>query len=201
MVLSGGVGVVAVVVFVTAMAFGTDIAEVAPGARLGIASDEGPIGLAVLVPRCRGERVVSVELLDADGTPLWRVASAKGAIDDRYVVGAEETPFATTTEIELHTPLPPGPLTAVASLDDESFDATDRVTFDPSAVPADGVLYQGAAIGTSEFRAQAAGAADCGGPTDDLGFVTWVFVAAGLGVVVTYLMMVMRYLRGRTPSR
>ena len=201
MVLSGGVGVVAVVVFVTALAFGTDIAEVAPGARLGIVSAEGPIGLAVLVPRCRGERVVSVELLDADGAPLWRLSSAKGAIDERYVVGAGETPFATTTDIELRTPLPSGPLTAVASLDGDSVDATDRVTFDRAAVPADGVLYQGAAIGTGEFEAQAAGAADCNGPTDAPGFVTWLFVAAGLGVVVTYVMMLMRYLDGRTPSR
>lgn len=201
MVLSGGVGVVAVIVFVTALAFGTDIAEVATGARLGVVSAEGPIGLAVLVPRCRGERVVGVELLDADGAPLWRVASAKGAIDERYVIGAGQTPFATTTEIELRTPLPAGPLTAVASLDGESFDATDRVTFDPSAVPADGVLYQGATIGAGEFQAQAAGAADCSGTTDDLGLVTWLFVAAGLGVVVTYVMMLMRYLDGRTPSR
>ena len=201
MVLSGGIGVVAVVVFVAALAFGTDIAEVAPGARLGIVPAEGPIGLAVLVPRCRSERVVGVELLDAEGAPLWRVASAKGAIDERYVVGAQEPPFATATEIELRTPLPSGPLTAVASMEGESLDATDRVTFDPSAVPADGVLYQGAAIGTEEFQAQAAGAADCGGTTGDLGYVTWLFVAAGLGVVVTYVMMLMRYLDGRTSSR
>lgn len=201
MVLSGGVGVLAVVVFVATLAFGTEIAEVAPGARLGIVPAEGPIGLAVLVPRCRGERVASVELVDADGVPLWRVASAKGAIDERYVVGAGEPPFATATAIELRTPLPPGPLTAVASLDGESLDATDRVTFDPSAVPADGVLYQGAVIGTEEFQAQAAGAAECSGPTDDLGLVTWLFVAAGLGVVVTYVMMLMRYVRGRTPTR
>lgn len=201
MVLSGGVGVVAVVVFVAALAFGTDIAEVAPGARLGIVAAEEPVGMAVLVPRCTSERVVGVELLGPDGVVLWRVASAKGAIGERYVVGGEEPPFATVTDIELQTPLPPGPLTAAASLAGEPFDATDRVTFDPSAVPAEGVLYQGAAIGTDEFQAQAAGAADCGGPSGDLGLVTWAFVVAALGVVITYVMMLMRYIEGRTPTR
>lgn len=201
MVLSGGVGVIAVVVFVTALAFGTGIAEVAPGARLGIVAAESPSGVAVLVPRCQSERVLSVELLGPDGVPLWRVTSAKGAIAERYVVGGEEPPFATVTAVELRTPLPRSPLTAVASLAGEPFDVTDRVAFDPSAVPADGVLYQGAAIGAEEFEAQAAAAANCGGPSGDLGFVTWLFVAAALGVVVTYVMMLMRYLEGRTPTR
>ncbi|CAN5143425.1 hypothetical protein BH24ACT1_BH24ACT1_01630 [soil metagenome] len=206
MVLSGGVGVVAVVVFVTALAFGTEVAEVAPGARLGVVAVEapdpgGPVGLAVLVPRCQSERVTSVELLDAEGVALWRVASAKGAIDERYVVGEAEPPFPTVTEIELQTPQPPGPLTAVARLAGEPFDATDRVIFDPSVVPTEGVLYQGSVIGNEEFEAQAAVATDCGGPSGDLGLVTWVFIAAALGVVVTYVMLLMRYLEGRRSTR
>lgn len=201
MVLSGGVGVVVVVGFVAALAFGTGIAEVAPGARLGIVAAPGPAGMAVVVPRCPSERVISVELQGPGGTPLWRVVSAKGAIAERYVVGAAASPFATVTEVELSAPPPAGPLTAVASLAGEAEDVTDSVGFEAAAVPAEGVLYQGSAIGTEEFEASAAAAADCAGPRGGLGLVTWLFVAAALGVVVTYLMMLMRYLeeRRRTP--
>jgi hypothetical protein len=201
MVVSGGVGVLAVVVFVAALAFGARAVDVAPGARLGVVSAEGPASLAVLVPRCQGERVVGVEVRDASGEARWAVASAKGAIAERYVVGAPEPPFGSSTEVALAGPPLSGPLTAVASLTGEPFDATDEVTFDRSAVPADGVLYQGAVIGPEEFEAQAAGAAECGGPSGNLGLVTWLFVAAALGVVVTYLMMVGRYLDGRSPTR
>jgi hypothetical protein len=200
MVLSGGVGVVAVVVFVAALAFGARAVDVASGARLGVVSAEGPAGLAVLVPRCQGERVVSVELRDASGATLWRIASAKGAIAERYVVGAIEPPFGSVTEVALAGLAPSGSLTAAASLAGEPFDASDEVTFDPTVVPAEDVLYQGAVIGPEEFEAQAAGAADCGGPSGELGLVTWLFIAAALGVVVTYLMMVGRYFDGRSPS-
>lgn len=202
MVLSGGVGVLAVVVFVAALAFGARAVEVPQGARLGIVRGAGPAGLAVLVPRCAGERVVHVDLRDADDRLLWEVVSDKGAIDERYVVGAE-APFATVTEVALEPPLPAGPLTATAALANGPGDitrASDRVTFDPSAVPADGVLYQGAVIGPDEFEARAAGAADCDGPSGDLGLVTWLFIAAALGVVVTYVMMVGRYLDGRSSA-
>jgi len=201
MVLSGGVGVLAVVVFVAAVAFGARAGDVAPGARLGVTSAEGPAGLAVLVPRCQAQRVVGVEVRDAAGATLWRVASAKGAIAERYVVGSPDPPFATTTEVALPGPPPSGSLTAGATLAGEPFDATDHVTFDPSRVPAQGVLYRGAVIGFEEFEAQAAAAADCAGPSGGLGLVTWLFVAAGLGVVVTYLMMVGRYIDGRSASR
>jgi hypothetical protein len=201
MVLSGGVGVLAVVVFVAAVAFGARAGDVAPGARLGVTTAEGPAGLAVLVPRCQAERVVGVEVRDASGATLWRVTSDKGAIAERYVVGAPDPPFGSATEVALPAPPPSGALTAVASLAGEPFDATDQVTFDPSRVPAEGVLYQGATIGFEEFEAQAAGAAACAGPSGDLGLVTWLFVAAALGVVVTYLMMVGRYLDGRSASR
>lgn len=201
MVVSGGVGVLAVVVFVAALAFGARAVEVPEGARLGVVSAEGPAGLAVLVPRCQGERVVGVEVRDTAGAVLWSVTSEKGAIDERYVVGAAEPPFGSVTAVALETPLPSGPLTAVASLIGEPFDATDRADFDPSAVPADAVLYQGAVTSSEEFAARAAGAADCDGPNGDLGIVTWLFIAAALGVVVTYLMMVGRYLDGRSPTR
>lgn len=198
MVLSGGVGVVSVVVFVAALAFGTRVAEVAPGARLGIAASPGPAGMAVVVARCPSERVREVSLLGAPGVLLWRVVSAKGAIAERYVVGATTPPFATATEVQLSPPLPPGPLTAVVSLAGEAGDVVDQVVFEPSAVPGEGVLYQGGTVGTEDFEASGAGAADCAGPRGGLGLVTWLFVAAALGVVVTYLMMLMRYLDGRS---
>lgn len=200
MVVAGGVGVLAVVVFVAALAFGARAVDLPQGARLGVVESEGPAGLAVLVPRCQGERVVGVEVLDAAGVARWRVTSAKGAIDERYVVGAGDPPFGSLTAVALEGPLPSGPLTAGASLSGGPFDTTDQVTFDPTTVPADGVLYLGVVIGPEEFEARAAGAADCDGPSGDLGLVTWVFIAAALGVVVTYLMMVGRYLDGRSSA-
>ncbi len=200
MVLSGGVGVLAVVVFVAAVAFGARAVDVAEGARLGVVSAEGPVGLEVLVPRCQDERVVGVEVRDVGGTTRWRVVSAKGAIAESYVVGATTPPFGVVTDVPLADLSQDDQVTAVASLTGGPFDVTDKVTFEPGAVPAEGVLYQGQVIGPEEFEAQAATAANCGGPNGDLGVVTWLFIAAALGVVVTYLMMVGRYLDGRSPS-
>jgi len=201
MVVSGGVGVVAVVAFVSAVAFGAQVGDVAPGARLGLTGADGPLGLALLVPRCQSERVLSVELRDPEGTVVWRVVSEKGAIEERYVIGAGDVPFATDTDVRLDAPLPPGELTAAVSLSGDGGEVRDWVGFDPASVPADGVLYQGTPVPPREFEAQAAAAADCGAPGRRLGLVTWMFVAAALGVVVTYVMMLGRYLDGRSKRR
>lgn len=205
MVLSGAVAVVAVVAFVAAVAFGTEIREAPPGARLGVVASQGPLRSAIVVPRCEAERVVSVELRGADGSVVWRVVSRKGSIDERYVVGSAEPPFGFVTEVS-PTALPSGPLTAAVTLDGEPFDAEpfqdmDEVTFDPAAVPTSGVRYRDADVEPAVFEAEVAAAANCQGPGRDLGLVTWLFVAAALGVVATYLMMLSRYVKGRSHQR
>jgi hypothetical protein len=199
MVLSGGVGVAAVVAFVAAVALGAHVSDWRPGARLAVATDEGPAGLAVLVPRCRSERVTRVELRLAGGDEaLWRITAGKGSIDERYVVGAA-APLGFVTEVAFRPPLPPAPLEVVAHLTrDGPADVVDWAVFDPRAVPADGVLYQGDPVEPEVFRAGVAAAAACPESSRDLGLVTWLFVAAAGGVVVTYLNMVVRYWRGRT---
>ncbi len=197
MVLSGGVGVVAVVAFVAALAFGTEVTDAPPGARLGVVAAAGPAGAALVVPRCRAERVVGVEVRAADGSTLWRMVSAKGSIDERYVVATPHPPFGFVVDVPAPDPLPPGPVTAVVTLAGEPFDEVDEVSFDPAEVPPTGVRYQSLDVETDVFEAQAAAAADCQAPGRDLGLVTWLFVAAALGVVVTYVMMVARFLKGR----
>jgi hypothetical protein len=200
MVLSGGVGVVAVVAFVSALAFGADLKDPPPGARLAVTAAEGPAGLAVLVPRCRSERVTRVELRSADDDVVWRITAGKGSIDERYVVGGEE-PLGFVTERPFRPPLPRGRLQAVATLArDGPFDVIDRAAFDAGAVPAGGALYQGDEVDLEVFEAGAAAAADCPESGRDLGLVTWLFVAAAAGVVVTYVSMVVRYWRGRASS-
>lgn len=198
MVLSGGVGVVAVVAFVSALALGTDVKDYPPGARLAVTAADGPAGLAVLVPRCRSERVTSVELRSAGEHVVWRISARKGSIDERYVVGGDE-PLGFVTERPFRPPLPQGRLQVVAHLAREGpFDVVDRAVFDPAAVPSGGVLYLGDVVDAEVFEAGAAGAADCPESGRDLGLVTWLFVAAAAGVVVTYVTMVVRYWRGRT---
>ncbi|MGI9121216.1 MAG: hypothetical protein ACR2G7_14050, partial [Acidimicrobiales bacterium] len=105
MVLSGGVAVFAVVVFVAALAFGAEAKAPPPGARLGVAPAEGPPGLAVLVPRCGSERVVRVEVRSAGDVVRWRIVSRKGSIDERYPVGTDVAPFGFVTEVPLVEPL------------------------------------------------------------------------------------------------
>ncbi len=199
MVLSGGVGVVAMMAFVAAVALGADLVEPPPGARLAVTAADGPAGLAVLVPRCRSERVTRVEVRTAGGDAVWRITARKGSIDERYVVGADE-PLGFVTEVPLRSPRPAGRLEAVASVaGGGSADVVDRVVFDPDAVPSGGaVLYQGDVVEPGAFEAGAAAAADCAESDRGLGLVTWLFVAAATGVVITYVTMVVRYWKGRT---
>ncbi|MGI8757843.1 MAG: hypothetical protein ACR2K0_00875 [Acidimicrobiales bacterium] len=200
MVLSGGVGVFAVVVFVAAIAFGAEVTNPPPGARLGLSAANGPVGAALLVPRCRGERVTGVELQSADGAAVWRITAAKGSIDERYVLGAEPPPFGFVTDVPLLSPPDAGALTAVVEVAGEPFDTVDRADFDPAAVPDEGILHQGGVVDPPAFEARAASAANCQDAGRDLGVVTWLFVAAAAGVVVTYVGMVVRYWKGRSQS-
>ena len=195
--LSGGLGVFAVVAFVAALVFGAEVKNPPPGARIGLTSSGGPAGVAVLVPRCRSERVTVVELRDADGATLWRIAARKGSIDERYEVGAEGAPFGFTVDKPLTSPLPDEELTVVVALDGEPFDTVDRAQVARQRVPRLGVAHLGEVVEPGVFEARAVAAADCQGPGRDLGLVTWLFVLAAAGVVVTYLGMVGRYLRSR----
>lgn len=197
MLLSGGLGVFAVVVFVAALVFGVEVKDPPPGSRLGVTSSAGPAGVAVLVPRCRSERVSALELRSGEGATLWRIAARKGSIDERYVVGAEGPPFGFNVETPFVPPLPEGWLTVVAVLDGEPFDTVDRLDFDLGAIPVEGVLHLGEVVGQAAFESRAAAAADCQGSGRDLGWVNAMFVVAAAGVVVTYGMMVVRYWKGR----
>lgn len=198
MVVSGGVGVVAVVAFVAAVAVGADLTEPPPGTRLAVTAADGPAGLAVLVPRCRSERVTGVELRSTGGDVLWRITARKGSIDERYVVGGDE-PLGFVTEAPLRSPVPSARLEVVAHLAREGpVEVVDRAVFDPAAVPPAGILHQGDVVEADAFRAAAAAAADCPESGGDLGVVTWMFVAAAAGVVVAYSTMVVRYWKGRT---
>lgn len=196
MLLSGGLGVFAVVAFVVALVFGVEVTNPPPGSRLGLTSSAGPAGVALLVPRCRSERVTAVELRTADDT-LWRIAARKGSIDERYVVGTEDGPFGFLVEEPFAPPLPDGRLTLLAFLEGEPFDTVDRLEFSAGDVPADGVFHLGEVVDRATFEARAVAAANCQGPGRDLGLVNSLFVLAAAGVVVTYLMMVGRYLRSR----
>ena len=196
--LSGGLGVVAVVAFVAALVFGVEVKNPPPGARLGLTSSAGPAGLAVLVPRCRSERVTAVELRDGEGSTLWRLSARKGGIDERYEVGAEKTPFGFTLDEPFVPPLPEGALTVVVALDGEPFDTVDRLGLNADDVPRVGVAHLGVVVDPATFEARAVTAADCQGPGRDLGLVNGLFVLAAAGVVVSYLVMVARYLRSRS---
>lgn len=170
--VTGGVGVLVVVAFVAAIAFGRD-SRVGPGDRVAVVRGEGPVGLGVLAARCPDERVKAVTIRDVDGSPLWRIVSDKGTIDRVFVVGSEPPPFfATETALR---PLPPsGPLEVEVTIDD----IVDRERFDLSS------LEDGDLLGVP-----------CGG--SDLGVIPIVFILGGAGVVVAYGSLVRRFLRAR----
>lgn len=198
MLVWGGLGVFAVIVFVAALVFGVEVRNPPPGARLGVTSSAGPAGAAVLVPRCRSERVTGIEVRTVDRVTVWRIAARKGSIDERYVLGADAPPFGFVVEVPFTPPPPSETLTVVARLDGEPFDSVDRVDFTPADLPSDGVLHLGAVVEPATFEARAAAAADCRRPGRDLGLVNLAFVIAAAGVVVTYLLLVRRYLGSRS---
>ena len=173
MVLTGGIGVLVVVAFVAAVAFGRGT-TVKPGDRIAVVPLKGsPAGFEILVGRCEDERVRSVEV-DADGgQPLWRIESTKGGIDRSFIVGQDPPPFSFRTTTKL-TSRPTGPLVASVLVDD----ATDARPFDPAHLSTSG------AVG-----------APCG--QRDIGIVPLLFVLGGAGVVIAYGAMVRRFLTAR----
>jgi hypothetical protein len=171
-VLTGGIGVLVAVAFVAAVAFGRDT-DVSPGDRVAVVQSDGPAGLTVLAGRCEDERVKAVELRTPDGVSLWRIESARGAIDRRFLVGQDPPPFSFATVTPLQA-LPAGPLEAEITVD-KTIDGEvfDRAHLDEESAPD----------------------APCG--NKDVGVVALVFMLGALGVVVAYGVMVRRYLSAR----
>ena len=173
MVLTGGIGVLVVVAFVAAVAFGRDT-TIAPGDRIAVVALTGaPAGFEVLVGRCDDERVRAVELRAPGGPPLWRIESTKGGIDRSFIVGQDPPPFEFATVTRLG-PIPAGVLEVEITVDKD----VDARQFDPAH------LERSGAVG-----------APCG--NRDIGVVPLLFGLGAAGVVVAYGAMVRRFLKTR----
>lgn len=196
MVAAGGVGVLVVIAFVAAVALGGRTTPARPGERVGVGRAGAEGTLAVLVPRCRDDRVTVVEVSAEGGPALWRITSRKGSIDERYEVGAD-APLGFEVEVPLTPPLPEGPLVAMVAVDGEAGDVTDRIAFRPRAVPPGGVVTAGGDASLGSFQGRALAAARCPESRSDVGLTTVVFAMGGLLVVASYGVMVSRWWRGR----
>lgn len=195
MVAAGGVAVLLVVAFVAAVAMGSRSVPADEGDRLAVARGNGPAAAEVLVHRCPDERVVSVEVLGAGGEPVWRIASRKGSIDTRYVVGGE-SPTGFATEVPLDGPLPEGPVEVVVDLDEGT---SDRTAVTPADIPAEGVRHRGAVVAEDDFRRRALGAVECA-EAAGRGIVSLLFAAGAVVVALSYLGLVRRWWLGRPGS-
>jgi len=196
MVAAGGVGVLVVIAFVAAVALGGRTPAAGPGQRLGVGRADAEGALAVFVPRCRDDRVKVVEVAVAGGDVLWRIASRKGSIDERYEVGAD-APLGFEVEVPLGSPLPDVPLVAAMGVDGEAGEVRDLLDFSRGAVPEEGVVTAGGDVGVASFQGRALAAADCPESRSDIGSTTVVFALGALLVVVSYFIMVSRWWRGR----
>jgi hypothetical protein len=170
--LAGAVGVLVVVGFVAAVAMGGE-ARSRPGDRVELIRGEGPAGLEVLAGRCPDERITAVELRAPQGPTLWRVASDKGSITRRYVVG-DDPPFGFATVHPLQ-PVPDGLVEAVVEIDGESVDSE---VFQPP------IADEGSAAGPC-------------GRSQGIGAVALLFAGGAALVVVAYGGMLRRWLAGR----
>ena len=172
MLVAGGLGVLVVVGFVAAVVFG-GAARAQPGDRVAFVEVRGRH--VVVAGRCEDERVTAVELRAPGGGPvLWRIASAKGSITRRYVVGEEPLPVGFTTVAPLQ-PLPLGDLEVAVEIDGTLVDR--EVVSQPAPERAE--VY-----------------APCG-RSQRLGAVSLLFVAGALLVVLAYAGMVQRWFQGR----
>jgi hypothetical protein len=157
-------------------------------------------GLSVLVPRCRDERVTEVALADAGGRPLWRIASRKGSIDERYVVGDDRVPLGFEVEVPLRGALRTSPLRASVTVAGDGDDVADSMGFDLRLVPRlPAVLHRGEEVDVGAFQARALASAACPESRRDVSLTTIVFGLGALLVVGCYGLMVSRWWRGRAP--
>lgn len=193
MVAAGGVGVLVVLAFVAAVALGGRTGPAEPGARVAVGRADASGALAVFVPRCPDERVTAVEVAGEGGQDLWRIASRKGSIDERYVVGAAP-PLGFEVEVPLQAPLPSSRLVASVTVDDEVSDAT---AFTFASVPEGDVLHQDDAVDIASFQAMALSAASCPGSGTDRRVTTVLFGSGAIVVVGAYGLMVSRWWRAR----
>lgn len=198
MVAAGGVGVLVVVAFVAAVALGGRTQAGGPGGRVAVGRADGAGAVAVFVPRCRDERVTAVEVSEAGGRPLWRIASRKGSIDERYVVGATPPPLGFDVEVALRGPLPGSALVAAVTVEGER-EVRDSVGFTTASVPVGDVLHRGERLDLARFSARALAAASCPESRSDLTTTTVVFGLGAAMVVAAYGLVVSRWWRGRTP--
>lgn len=202
MVAAGGVGVLVVIAFVAAVAFGGRSVPARPGERLAVGRQATGADLAVFVPRCRDERVTAVAVGERGGSTLWQITSRKGSIDERYVVGADGAPLGFTTDVPLEGPLPEGELVATVTVEGDD-EVTDRLTFTSGDVPTPArgarleVVSEGGPVDIATFQARALSAAACPETRPNLGLTTIIFSAGALVVVGAYLVMVGRWWRGR----
>lgn len=196
MVAAGGVGVLVVIAFVAAVALGGRTTAAGPGERVGVGRADAGGALAVFVPRCQDDRVTLVEVGVEGGGALWRIASRKGSIDERYEVGAD-APLGFEVEVPLAAAIPDEPLRATVVVDGDDGEVRDGIAFRPSEVPAEGVSTAGGDVGLTSFQGRALAAARCPESRSDLGLTTIVFGLGGLLVVASYGLMVSRWWRGR----
>jgi hypothetical protein len=200
MVAAGGVGVLVVIAFVAGVALGGRTSDGGPGSRVAVGRTGDAGGLAVLVPRCRDERVTEVALADAGGRTLWRIGSRKGSIDERYLVGDDVVPLGFDVEVALRGDLPPAPLRASVAVAGEDGDVTDSMGFSLGSVPGPpAVLHRGEEVDVGRFQARALASAACPESRRDVSLTTIVFGLGALLVVGCYGLMVSRWWRGRVP--
>jgi hypothetical protein len=174
-VVVGGLGVLAVVAFVAAVAFGGTSSS-RPGDRVAVVRAGGPAGIAVLAGRCLDQRVTAVTVIGSDGSTLWRVASRKGSIERRYLVGAE-APLGFTDVTGL-TRRPTGRVRA-----EVTFEEGDTTTVDARVVDVGDVRGEGQTLDE--------GAPACGGH-EGPGGTALLFAIGAAFVVAGYVGMLLR---------
>jgi hypothetical protein len=175
-----GLGVLAVLVFVAVLVFG-DVDD-APVDRLTAVRSGGPAGLTVIVGRCGDQRVTTMEVATPDGTARWRIASDKGSIERRYVVGAD-------APVDFNTVVP--------YMGDADERVIARATIRRAGHPTE---IHRATFDVDDLRTEepdlGASAPTCP-DSADIGVVGVLFIAVAAVVVSGYVAMVARAVRAR----
>jgi hypothetical protein len=181
-VVAGGLGVLAVLLFVGAVALG-GTSGARPGDRVAVVRASGPAGIAVLAGRCLDQRVTSVEVVGGDGTTLWRIDSRKGSIERRYVVGAQPPPLGFRPTLGL-TGRPTGQVRAQVTFDEDGATTTDARVVDVGDLRGQGHTLD-------------EGAPACGGHEGPGRTTTVLFALGAAFVVAGYVGMLLRLRRRR----
>jgi hypothetical protein len=180
-VVVAGIGVLAVLGFVAAVALGGHTVE-RPGDRVAVVAGSGPAGATVLAARCLDERVTRITVSPVPSTgapasgvsaPSWEIRSVKGSIERSYALGGSPPDgFTTVTPFDGAT----GRVEVAVTFDRfEDGSTLDARTVDLAHLPA-----------ASSERLSSAAPAPCGGRTN-LGFTNVLFALGALVVVLTYV--------------